>query len=175
MSVEGTRLSEPIPGGYTAVADFKIVYTYPNGVEQVCVSENYDNGWGQPVSEPPAGETHHGVKFVGSDGWIFVTRGNIEASDSDWVKKELPAGVGRLYASNSHLGNFVDCIRTRKPPIREPEAGHRSATVRHLGTISLRLGRKLAWDPDKEQFPKDDEAQRMVAREMRKPRSYDAV
>jgi predicted dehydrogenase len=175
VSVEGTRLSEPIPGGYTAVADFRIVYTYANGVEQVCKSENYDNGWGQPVSEPPAGETHHGVKFIGTDGWIYVTRGKVEASDPELVKKELPAGAERLYASNSHFGNFVDCMRTRKPTICEPEVGHRSATVCHLGTISLRLNRKLRWDPQTQTFPDDKEAQAMVAREMRKPWTYEAV
>lgn len=73
------------------------------------------------------------------------------------------------------MGNFFDCIKSRKPPICEAEIGHRSATVCHLGVISLRLGRKLQWNPEAERFVNDDEANRWLRRELRKPWSYDAV
>ena len=73
------------------------------------------------------------------------------------------------------MGNFFDCVRSRKPPICEAEIGHRSVSVCHLGVISLRLGRKLNWDPAKETFVDDPEANRFVAREMRNPWSYEAV
>ena len=175
QTIEGKALSEPIPGGFTAIPEYRIVYTYANGVEHVCHSERYDSVTGGFVSEPPPGETRNGVKFIGSDGWIFVTRGKIEASDPDLLKKELPAGAERLYVSDNHMGNFIECMKTRKPPVAEAEIGHRSASICHLGNIALRLGRKLNWDPQKEQFVNDDEAQKMVSREMRKPWSYDVV
>ena len=73
------------------------------------------------------------------------------------------------------MGNFFDCVASRKAPICEPEIGHRSVSVCHLGAIALRTGRKLNWDPAKEEFVNDAEAQGYVAREMRKPWSYDAV
>lgn len=115
------------------------------------------------------------MKFEGSDGWIWVSRGKIEASNPEILAAALPSDAIRLYESNDHMGNFFECVRTRKPPICEAEIGHRSATVCHLGVISLRLGRKLEWNPETEQFVNDPEANRWLTREMRKPWSYDGV
>jgi hypothetical protein len=71
------------------------------------------------------------------------------------------------------MGNFFDCVKSRKAPICEAEIGHRSASVCHLGVIAIRLGRKLTWDPQAETFTNDAEANSMLAREMRKPYTYD--
>ena len=71
------------------------------------------------------------------------------------------------------MGNFFECVRSRQAPICEPEIGHRSVSVCHLGVIALRTGRKLNWDPDKEEFVGDREANDYVSREMRKPWSLD--
>jgi hypothetical protein len=73
------------------------------------------------------------------------------------------------------MGNFFDCVQSRKPTICEPEIGHRSASICHLGVIAIRLGRELKWDPDKETFDGDAEANSYLVREMRKPWSYDSV
>ena len=67
------------------------------------------------------------------------------------------------------MGNFIDCVKTRKTPICPVGVGHRSASISHLGVIAVRLGRKLNWDPAKEQFVGDAEANDMVSRPMRKP------
>ena len=67
------------------------------------------------------------------------------------------------------MGNFVECIRTRRETAAPVENGHRSCTVCILGDISARLGRKLRWDPEKERFPDDDTANRMLTRPMRAP------
>lgn len=117
----------------------------------------------------------HGVKFEGADGWIWVTRGNVQASNPELLTEPLPSGAERLYVSNDHMGNFFDCVRTRKRPICDVEIGHRSVSACHMGVISMRLGRKLKWDPAKEQFVGDREANKYLAREMRKPWTYDAV
>jgi hypothetical protein len=66
-------------------------------------------------------------------------------------------------------------VRTRKAPICEAEIGHRSVSLCHLGVIATRLGRKLNWDPAKEEFAGDKEANGYLAREMRKPWSYEMV
>ena len=73
------------------------------------------------------------------------------------------------------MGNFFECLRTRKAPICEPEIGHRSVSVCHLGTIAIRLGRPLSWDPAKEELVGDADASRLLRREPRKPWSYEGV
>ena len=82
---------------------------------------------------------------------------------------------GQVSVSDDHMGNFFECVKTRKQPICDAEVGHRSASLCHLGVIALRLGRKLTWDPAKEEFISDKEANGYLAREQRKPWTYDAV
>lgn len=172
ISIAAKPLVEMIPEGFTAYSQYAVECAYANGVTHTCHSTTA-NAWNGAVVD--AQGQQHGVKFEGSDGWIWVTRGKIEASDPEFLTTPLPSNAVRLYESNDHMGNFFDCVRTRKAPICEAEIGHRSATVCHLGVISLRLGRKLQWNPQAEQFIGDDEANRWLKREMRKPWSYDAV
>jgi hypothetical protein len=87
----------------------------------------------------------------------------------------LPGSAERLYVSNDHMGNFFECVRSRKSPVADAEAGHRSVTMCHLGSMAIRLGRPVRWDPAKEQVVGDDEAQSWVAREQRKPWTYEMV
>jgi predicted dehydrogenase len=172
VSIEAKPQVEMIPGGFTAFSEYAVEYTYANGVTHSCHSTSA-NAWNGAVVD--AKGQQHGVKFEGSDGWIFVTRGKIEASDPEFLTTPLPSNTVRLAESNDHMGNFFDSVRSRKPPICEAEIGHHSASVCHLGVISLRLGRKLQWDPQAEQFVNDPEANRWLKRELRKPWSYDLV
>lgn len=172
VSVEARSLREMIPDGFTAASEYSVNYTYANGVTHSCYSTTA-NAWNGAVID--ASGQQHGVKFEGADGWIWVTRGKIEASNPDFLTTPLPANATRLYESNDHMGNFFDCVKSRKAPICEAEIGHRSATVCHIGVISMRLGRKLKWNPDTEQFVGDDEANRWLSREMHKPWTYDSV
>lgn len=103
-----------------------------------------------------------GVKFEGDEGWIFVTRGEFSASDPKLLKEKLPKNAEKLYVSDSHMGNFLDCMRTRKDPITRVEIGHRSNSVCLITHIAMKLGRKLRWDPKTERFKNDDEANRML-------------
>jgi predicted dehydrogenase len=173
ISAEGKALAAPVPGGYTAIGRYEINYEYANGVTLTCKTIARENFYGQPTGEVRKPGEQNGVRFEGSDGWIFVARGKIEASQPELLKTELPANATRLYVSNNHMGNFFDSVRSRKPPICEPEIGHRSVSVCHLGVISLRLGRKVHWDPVKETFVDDAEANHFLSREMRKPWSLD--
>jgi hypothetical protein len=134
------------------------------------------NGWdGSVRKQAEAGQFPHGVQFVGSNGWIFVTRGRIEASDPDLISTPLDSSAKRLYVSGDHMKNFFDCMRSRKETICPAEIGHRSVSVCHLGVIALRTGKKLNWDPQKEMFVGDNDANKWVAREQRKPYSYEMV
>jgi predicted dehydrogenase len=172
VGIDAKPLVQMIPNGFSASSEYEVNYTHANGVTHSCKSTPA-NAWNGAVIDKNGQQ--HGVKFEGADGWIWVTRGKIEASNPDLLTQELPSGATRLYASNDHMGNFFECLRTRKAAICEAEIGHRSASVCHLGVIGLRLGRKLKWDPAKEEFTGDAEANKFVAREMRKPWDYSLV
>lgn len=172
VSIEAKPLVEMIPDGFSAFSEYSVNYSYANGVTHSCHS-TAANEWNGAVADPKGQQ--HGVKFEGADGWIWVTRGSIEASNPEFLRTPFAADAIRLYESNDHMGNFFDCIRTRKAPICDAEIGHRSASLCHLGVLSLRLGRKLQWNPETEQFVGDDDANHWLRRELRKPWSYDAV
>ncbi len=171
-SIEAKPLVDMIPGGFTASSQYEVKYMYANGVIHNCRSTTA-NGWNGSVLDPKGQQ--NGVKFIGTDGWVWVTRKKIEASDPELFVEPLPANAQRLVVSNDHMGNFFDCVRTRKEPICNAEIGHRSASICHLGVIAMRLGRELNWDPLKESFVNDAEANRWLAREMRSPWGYDNV
>ena len=173
VTIQGRPLIQMIHGGFTASAEYRVEYNYANGVTHTCQSTSGNGPNGSVRGAPKPGEMPHGVRFEGAGGWIFVTRGKIEASNPALLAEPLAANAPRLYASDNHMGNFFDCIRSRKQPICDAEIGHRSVTVCHLGVISIRLGRKLNWDPAREQFINDSAADKWLAREQRKPWTYD--
>jgi len=175
VTIEGKILSEPIEGGYTTPSRYEVEYAYANGVKQICRTTPNEQFTGAPVGELKKTDERNGIRFEGTSGWIFVNREKIEASQPELIEQELPASAERLPVSNNHMGNFFECVSSRKNPICEPEIGHRSVSVCHLGVIALRIGRKLHWDPAKEEFVNDAEAQGYVVREMRQPWGYDAV
>jgi predicted dehydrogenase len=169
--VEGKVLAQPIPGGYTAIGEYDVKFTYANGVVQNIRSTKGDNIFGGV--EIPDGQ-RNGIRFEGSEGWIWVNRGNLRASDKGLIDTPLPENAQRLYRSDDHMGNFFDCVRSRKAPIADVEVGHRGATACHLGAIALRTGLKLHWDAKAEAFVGENakEGNGYVAREMRKPYDY---
>lgn len=172
--IESKPLTLPIPNGYTAISDYEVKFTYPNGVIFNVKTTADDSPFGAVIN--PDGQ-RNGIRFEGTDGWIWVNRSKIEANDMDLLRKPLPDDAERLYESNDHRKNWFDCMASRKDTICPAEVGHRSATVCHLGAISLRTGKALEWDPEKEFFTGEhaDEANSYVAREMRKPYDYSFV
>jgi predicted dehydrogenase len=160
IEVEGKSLVEMIPGGYAAASEYQVDYTYENGVTMTAL-----DGKRAP----------NGIKFEGDNGWIFVSREKIDASKPEILEEKLPEGAIRLYLSSDHMANLFDCIRQKKTPICDVEIGHRSISVAHIGVISMRLNRKLKWNPVKEEFVNDDEANTWVTREMRKPYDFGMI
>jgi hypothetical protein len=143
-------------------------YTYENGIRLNIYTTKDDSIYGAKVN---ADGQRNGIRFEGTDGWIWVNRDQLKASDPDLLKTPLPEGAVRLYESKNHMENFLDCVKSRQAPICDVETGHRSATMCHLGAISMRTGRKLTWDSKQERFVGEfaAEANRYVAREMRAP------
>src|SRR5678816_1773599 len=101
-------------------------------------------------------KTPNGVQFIGPDGWIFVARGALKASNDELIEKPLPESAVQLYKSTNHMGNFFESMRSRKDPICDVEIGHRSISVAHLGVISVRMNQALNWNPDKQEFTGDN-------------------
>jgi predicted dehydrogenase len=169
--VESKRRSEPIPGGYTTIADYEVKYTYADGTGLQIMTTKDDSIYGAKVN--PDGQ-RNGVRFEGENGWIWVNRDEIKSSDPELLRQPLPADAVRLYASKDHMLNFFDCVRSRELPICDVETGHRSANMCHLGAISLRTGHALTWDFKAEKFTGRHaaEANTYLSREMRKPYDY---
>jgi hypothetical protein len=116
------------------------------------------------------GQNHrNGTTFEGQDGIIYVDRGKLESTVKDALKEPLAADEVRLYASKNHHQNWFECIKTRKLPICDVAIGHRSATVCHLGNISIRLGRKIKWDPVNQEIIDDPEASKRLHYQYRAP------
>jgi predicted dehydrogenase len=118
-----------------------------------------------------------GLRFVGEKGWLFVTRGLIEASDARLLNPDFPVGPTRLHLSprNEHHYDWLNAIRTRQSAAAPAEVGHRSCTACLVTHIGMKLGRTLKWDPAKEVFPGDAEANALLSRKQRAPYGTDAL
>jgi predicted dehydrogenase len=132
-------------------------YVYPNGV--VMIHNQFE------------GESADCL-FEGTKGKIYVSRGSLKTEPGDILNQPLEASGFRAYPSSNHHQNWLDCLRSRKPTICPAEVGHRSATICHLSNIGYWLKRPLRWDPTKEQFKGDAEANALLSREPRAPWTY---
>jgi predicted dehydrogenase len=169
---------------YNCHPTFEVTYTYGNGrnggagTRLVCRS-GPAQGW--PIRETRQNRevvADNGILFEGEDNkWIWVSRGNIQASDRALLNEELPAGATRLPrvagGRNEHMKNFLACVRSRENPICPASVGHRSVTVCHIGVIATRFfpGQTLTWDPREEHFTGEraEAANRHLSRTMRAP------
>jgi predicted dehydrogenase len=127
-------------------------------------------------------EIRGGVKWIGTDGWVWVNRARegqpgaegrgFDASNPDWTKyKNLPDDLAKtkLYVSNNHFRNFLDCVKSGKPTITPVETAHHSTIPGHLGLISMLTGRKINWDVKHERILNDPEASKLLTRAYRSP------
>ena len=153
VSVSSTGVGQPTVGRYcySAFPAFSVDFKYADGVK-LNVTDSGENG----------------IRFEGEEGWIFVSRGKITASDQRLIDDPLPSSAPRVYVSNDHAQNFIDCVRSRKETICPAHVGHSSVTVCHMANLSLKLcGRYLEWDPMLQKFNDDDQANGMLMREWR--------
>ena len=164
----------PTHGLWDVHGKFKTECIYPNGVHMT-ISGDFPNG----------------IRFEGTEGWIFVSRGNEQVTNSDPVatlkdSKALAASdpkiitsvIGpdeiRLPESKEHHGNWLESIKSRQQPIAPVEVGHRACSTCLLHHMAMKLKRKLYWDPIHERFKNDDQANAMRSRPMRAPYSINA-
>jgi hypothetical protein len=112
-----------------------------------------------------------GGLFVGERGWVtsMTGMGPIEGSPRSIFREMKLASRDPLGGANNHHANWFECIRTRSQPSAHEEIGHRSASLGHLVILAYRLGRSLKWDPINEEFPGDEQANRLLGKAMREP------
>lgn len=167
VEIDGRAKLPTVENGYNVPIDFSVKVRYENGVEL----EVLDHG-------------QNGILLTGTKGRIFVNRGRLrgrpveDLEDRPLTREQFKLykhdnldrqpRMGKLDAIVNHMGNFFDCVKTRKTPIADVMSQHRSVSTCHLANISMRLGRKLKWDPEDEVFLGDNEANQYQRREQRK-------
>lgn len=174
VEVEATA-KFPESGLWDVHGDFNVIAKYANGVTMY-ISGEYPNG----------------VKFIGTDGWIFVARGDYSVTASDPAsqsenQKALDAGdpnillseIGEneihLHHAEEQHGDWLNSIVTRQQPVAPAEVAHRSCSACLVSHIAMKLDRRLYWDPEKEEFRNDDEANAMLSKPQRAPYGTDYI
>ncbi len=164
----------PRSGDWNVHGDFMIKHEYDNGIT-VYTSGGFPNG----------------IRYEGTDGWIFVTRGAyratasdpipegstkaLDASSEDILKSKIGDDEIHLYVSNEQHGNWLDCIQSRKEPISPAEIGHRACSVCLVSHIAMKIPGVLEWDPKTERFKNNDLANSMLSRPQRYPYGTDYI
>ncbi|SHE37559.1 Predicted dehydrogenase [Fodinibius roseus] len=156
-------------GLWNVHGDFNVTARYANGVVMTV-----------------GGDNKQGVRFVGSEGWIYVKRGNAGVTDSDpgsggddtppfqasdpaVLESEIGEHEIHLYESQEQHRNWLECIKSRQLTVAPAEVAHRSCSACLIYHIAMKLPRKLYWDPVNERFKNDEEANAMLARPQRSP------
>jgi len=148
-----------------------LTFKYPGDVLVHVVDKRLDaskhfipKGWDELTSIQ-----NFGALFVGERGWIHVGRSGYLTSNPPELVADGPGRYDRFVALRRHQRGWLEAIRTRRRPSCDVGAGCQSTIVALLGCIACWTGRALKWDPANEQFPGDDEANRMRRRAMRQP------
>jgi len=148
--VEGTA-TIPAEGRNNVVMKWDVDIRFANGVK---------------MKFTPGGDY---TRFTGTEGWVGISRGGIQAEPPSLLKLKLKPGDVHLPVSRGHGRNFAEAVKTRRQPVSNIDDAVRSDTISHVSDIAIRLGRKVVWDPASEDFPNDPEARRMLARAHRQP------
>ncbi len=153
VSIEGQGWF-PEDGLFNTAMSYSFAFEYANGVRLLGESKGT-----------------RGIKFEGTDGWIFIHihGGDLEAEPASLLKEVIGPNELHLGRSRGHHLDFIENVKTRGECKAPAEVGHHTATMCHIANVAMRLGRKLRWDPAKEQFINDDEANRMLIPSMRSP------
>ena len=152
----------PREGLWNAATTYHFYCKYPAGASPVA-----PDGFVMDVAD--GSQNRGGALWEGSDGWVWVDRGGIDAHPKELLQSKIGANDINLYNSRDHAANWIDCIKSRALTITPIEVAHRSISIAHLGNIAMRLGRKIRWNPQTESIPDDPEAERLLIRTMRAP------
>jgi len=143
--------SGPVEVHYPDQPNQFLNYKYENGITMT--HENFG--------------TKNAIRFIGTNGQLDVQRRKLETNPVHLKDKQIGPNEKHVYFSDNHYKDFLKAIRNRTKPICDVETGHRTATVCSLGNIAYELRRSLKWDPEREKFRKDREANSLLSRPMR--------
>ena len=174
VEIEGKGEFPPKDAMWNTATKYRAEATYHNGVKMIIAGGH--------------GDIRGGTRWIGDKGWVQVDRGHFDCSNPDLkrtmqerkdgkvvekvIHKELPDDLRKVQLQKSptgHFGNFIECVKSRKPTLTPVETAHHSAIPGHLALISMLVGRKIKWDPVKEEITGDDEAAKLLGREYRGP------
>jgi predicted dehydrogenase len=156
--VEGTG-TFPTEGRYHTPTQYNCTFTFADGVTMTCKS----------------GSTGH--RFEGTEG-VLINRGwgTLSAEPASILDFKAGSGAVKLFhplkspnGGGPEHRNFLDCVKSREKTYAHEGLGHRAASFAHIGTIAMKLGRKLKWDTKNDVFIGDDEANKMLSRPEREP------
>lgn len=156
--VEGHGDFPPADAAWNTCTKYRVELKYPNDIAMTIAGGHRD--------------IRGGTKWIGTDGWVWVTRGDFDASNEEWKDwKYVPDELRKvqLTKSSNHQRNFIDCVKSRQPTLTPVETAHHSTIPGHLGLISMLVGRKLRWDVARERILDDAGASKLLSREYRKP------
>jgi predicted dehydrogenase len=137
----------------------------PDGKEHPFLTYKYENG---VTMTHESWEWNNAVLFTGTEGELRVARGKIETTPVSVKDRKIGETEKHVYKSENHYKDFLNAMRKRTQPICDVEIGHRTASVCNIGNIAYELKRPLQWNPKKEQFKNDDEANALLGRPMLK-------
>jgi len=161
----GTELTGPVEiearqvrfgqGGLWNVANrYKVTYKYAEGYTLIVADTD---------------KLRQGIRFIGTQGWVHIRRRGMDADPKSILDSVIGPNEIHLYKSDDHKANFLDCIRTRSQTAAPAEIGHRSVAIGHLGTIAMKTAQKLKWNPKKERFENNQDANKLLTRPTRTP------
>lgn len=147
----------PTSGLFTTPTRIDVTFRYANGVPMYCRTDLAVNG-------------NNTSRFFGERGWLDIGYSKMSASDPNLLRAmQAPNKRVQVPSSKNHYEDFFAAMRSRQRTIADAETAHRTTTVCNLGQIAMALGRKLRWDPVKEEFVGDEMANRLRSRPMRAP------
>jgi len=159
FEIEGQGEFPPKDAVWNTCTKYRITCKYPGGIEMIIAGGHKD--------------IRGGTKWIGTDGWVWVNRGNaFESSNPAWGdKRSLPEEQRKvkLIKTGGHYKNFIECVKSRQKTVTPVEVAHHSALPGHLGLIAMLVGRKIKWDPAMEVIVGDPDASKFLSRPYRAP------
>jgi len=155
----------PTEGVCDTAMNWKVVFKYDSGVTMNFTGDPYPDEWKKRYGRT----TSHGTAFEGSDGWVHVDRSGLNAHPKELLETEFGPNDIHLYKSDNHVGNLLDCVKSRAETVCNIDVAVQADIICHISDIAIRLEQKIKWDPKTERFVNNDAANRRLSRPMRSP------
>src|SRR4030042_1908518 len=155
----------PTEGVCDTAMNWNVVCKYDSGVTMNFTGDPFPEKWKQRYGRT----TSHGTAFEGNEGWVHVDRSGLNAHPKELLETELGPNDIHLYNSDNHVGNLLDCVKSRAETVCNIDVAVQADIICQISDIAIRLEQKLKWDPKTERFVNNDAANRRLSRSMRTP------